>query len=68
MKSVEGNQPLTSRVEESSQFSLYTKTDKGQRKIIFMIKCTLGNEAISIIMDGGNCENMVSDELVKKAR
>jgi len=31
-----------------------------------MIKCTLGKEVVSVIVDGGSYENMVSNELVKK--
>lgn len=31
-----------------------------------MIKCTLGAETVDAIVDGGSCENMVSEDLVKK--
>jgi len=31
-----------------------------------MVKCTAGTETIGVIVDGGNCKNMVSEALVKK--
>lgn len=66
VKLVDDNQPLTSKEKGCSWFSLQSKTNGGYRKMIFMIKCTSWKEVISVIMDKGSCENMVSEDLVKK--
>ena len=68
MKSVDFDQPSTSRMKECHQFSLHSETNARQRKRIFMIKCTSGAKMVDVIVDGGSCENMVSEALVKQLR
>lgn len=66
--SMDFNQPSTSRAKEFHQFSLHLETDARQRKIIFMIKCTSKAKVVDVIVDGGSCENMVSEALVKQLK
>lgn len=61
-------QPSISREKECCQFSLHSEIDAGQRKRIFMIKCTSKAKVVDVIMDGGRCKNMVSKALVKKLK
>eukprot|EP01018_Ginkgo_biloba_P040723 Gb_06946 [translate_table: standard] len=66
--SVEPDQPSTSGVKECRQFSLHPETDVGQRKMIFMITCASEGQIVDVIVDGGSCENMVLENLVKQLR
>lgn len=68
VKSVDDSQLSVSKGERNGRYSLHSKTNKDQRKRIFIIKCMFRKEVISVIVDGGSCKNMVSEELVKRAR
>ena len=64
---MDDSQPSTRRGQNNRWYSLHSKIDEDQRKRIFIVMFTSRKQAISIIMDGGSCENMVSEELVRKA-
>jgi hypothetical protein len=40
--------------------------DDGQQHNLFHSTCTIGGKVCKLIIDGGNCENMVAEEAVQK--
>lgn len=42
--------------------------DETQQHQLFRARCTINNDILNIIIDGGNCENIISKQIVKSLK